>query len=1082
MRRATFARFLVFLVAPAMPVIAQFNSSLRGVITDPSGGAVPKAAVSIKNSETGVAATTTSDNSGNYVFTSLAPGQYEITVQAPGFRAALVRATLQTAQTLDVPVRLAVATAAESVQVQAEAPLLDTADARIQATVTTATLEALPLQGRTMFGLVSMAPGVTGLGLLTGGAPQSAPDNYSTEISNNVNANGRSFDANLYVVDGLDITSSVRPGVLNLSPSPDSVQEISIQTNTYSVEYGRATSILTAVTTKSGSNGLHGTLGMYFTSQQLWARTIFTNKYLPFHQSNYTGTIGGPIVRNRLFFFGSFEPLRSLVSSSGLTTFEAPEFVNWARANFPNSIGTGLMVSYPVTGASITGVAKTARDIFGSGCGTPANAGIPCDLPMIDSGNFNFSPFRNGTQFNGRLDQYFRKDRVYGSYYQSILGTFNPSVRSAMTSTNHNISRAFQLNETHSFSPVNLNEAMFGYLQLEGINNQTGVFHVPYVSIVGQATTFGINQPHLDFVQHNYHYRDVFTHIHGGHTLKFGMEGFEGDELTLFGQVYNHPTFSFNSLLAFAQDQPFTESGFVYNPLTGQPAFFNLGVANTTWGAFAQDEWKVNPHLTLTMGLRFDDYGNTHASDALKSVISNYYLGTGSTMAQQVANGTLKQGHRILDHTPTTWSPRVGVAWDPTGHGTWTVRGGFGVYHDWITNGELSVPLRFNPPPYAQPTFRVGTTIAPLFSLGTSDTFPFGFTVPALPASSLDSHGGVVGYQLAIGATDPKLTEPVTYNYTIGVQRQIGAHLVLSGNYAGSQSRDVLYGNVNTLGANTDVNRFAGDLIANRNVLKRLTSSFGAINYTFNGNRASYNAFIASALERFGRDTIQVSYTRSRTYDYGMTYEDIANIARDWGPANFAVPNRVSVTESVALPSPKGNAVVREVAAGWSLSGTVILQSGFPFTVYSGAPFMPLLDSSGNVIGLRPGSGDYNGDGFNYDVPNLPASGYSQPTGRQSYLSGLFPASAFGVPQPGTEGSEARNRFHGPGYADWDLGVLKDLALTERAKLQLRFEFFNVLNHPNLNGIVSDLSSASFAKSTSTFNPRYVQFGAKVSF
>ena len=1079
-----FVRFTFLFAGLAFCLSGQFNSSLRGVISDPSGGAVPKAALTVRNTDTGVSASTVSDESGNYVFTSLAPGSYDLTVSAPGFRDAVIHATLQTSQTLDVPVKLALPTAAESVQVRAEAPLLDTADARIQATITTQTLDALPLQGRTMFSLVSTAPGVTGLGLLSGGAPQSAPDNYSTEISNNVNANGRSFDGNLYVVDGLDITSSVRPGVLNLSPSPDSVQEIAIQTNTYSVEYGRASSILTAVTTRSGSNGLHGTLGMYYTSQQLWARTIFTNSYQPFHQANYVGTIGGPILKNRLFFFGSFEPLRSLVSSSGSTTFEAPEFVNWARSNFPNSIGTGLLSAYPVTGASITGVARTAQDIFGSGCGTAANANIPCNLPMIDNGNFTFSPFRNGTQFNGRVDSYFRKDRLYGSYYQSILGTLNPSVRSAMTSTNHNISRTVQLNETHTFSPGMLNEAMFGYLQLEGINNQTGVFHVPYISIVGQSSTFGINQPHLDFVQHNYHWRDVFSWVHHGHTFKFGGEGFEGDELTLFGQVYNHPTFSFNNLLVLAQDQPFTESGFVYNPLTGKPAFFNLGVANTTWGLFAQDEWKVTPHLTLTLGVRFDDYGNTHASDALQSIISNYYLGTGASQAAQVASGTLKQGSRILDHTPTTWSPRVGVAWDPTGKGVWTVRGGAGVYHDWITNGELSVPLRFNPPPYAQPSFRVGTTIAPLFSLGSSDTFPFGFQVPALAASTLDSHGGVVGYQLAIGATDPKLKEPVTYNYTIGLQRQIGRHLVASANYAGSQSRDGLYGNVNTLGANTDINRFAGDLIVNKNVLHRLTQSFGAINYTFNGNQASYNAFIASVTARLGaRSTLQASYTRSRTYDYGMTYEDIANIARDWGPANFAVPHRFSLTENLALPELRhANPILRGIAGSWSLSGTVILQSGAPFTVNTSAPFSPTLDASGNVTGFKTGSGDYNGDGFAYDLPNAPASGYSQPSGRQSYLKGLFPASAFGVPQLGTEGSELRNRFRGPGYADWDAGLLKDFALKERLKLQLRFEFFNVLNHPNLNGIVSDLSSASFAKSTSTFNPRYIQFGAKVSF
>ena len=534
---------------------------------------------------------------------------------------------------------------------------------------------------------------------------------------------------------------------------------------------------------------------------------------------------------------------------------------------------------------------------------------------------------------------------------RAILSTSTLSVRNGMNTGNHNVSRSGQINETHTFSSATMTRASFGGLQIEGVSNQSGPFHVPVISITGQGTGLGVGAPNQDFIQHNYHWRDVFSYIHGSHTLKFGTEGFKGDELTLFEQQYNQPTFNFTNLLGLVQDQPFSETNFLYNPVTGQPAFFNLGVATMTLGFFAQDEWKVRPHLTLSLGIRFDRYGNTHPSDALHSIISNYVLGSGSTLAKQVANGALKQSAHILNHIPTAWSPRVGVAWDPTGHGVWSVRGGFGIYHDFVTNGELSVPLRQN--------------------------LPFGYKVPALPPSTLDSHGGVVGYQFTISATDPNLKPPVTYIYTIGVQRQLGRHFVVRSNYAGSQSRDLLEGGVNTI--------------------------------------SSYNAFIATVNGRFGGSGFQASYTRSSVTDYGLQYPDSTNVAQYEGPANFNVPNRFSMKERLDLPRlQKWNPVLRYSLGGWMLSGTVILQSGFPFTVLTTAAFNPTVDANGNVTGLKTGSGDYNADGYNYDFPNVPASGYYQGSSRHDYLTGLFPASAFTAPALGTEGNEKRNQFHGP--------------------------------------------------------------------
>ena len=647
------------------------------------------------------------------------------------------------------------------------------------------------------------------------------------------------------------------------------------------------------------------------------------------------------------------------------------------------------------------------------------------------------------------------------------------------------VSRSGQVNEEHMFSPRMLNEAAFGALQIEGLAGVSGPFNIPIIRITGQGTGVGVGPANQDFIQHNYHVRDVFSLVRGRHNIRAGVEWFHGDELTLFGEVFSQPSFVFNNLLNLVQDAPFSETNFYYNPLTGKPAFFSLGVSSTTYGIFVQDEWQPTPRLTLNYGLRFDSFGNPYPSKALGSVLSNFYLGAGGDLATQVSNGILKQTSNVFSSTPRGVSPRFGVAWDPTGTGKWDVRGGFGVYHDWLTNGELTVPLRANLPTYADPTFLATQGAPPLFALGKSATFPFDYPVPVVQPSTPDSHGGIVGYQNNIGGTDPHLKEPQILNYTAGLEHELGKRIVVGLNYAGSRATNLPEGDIATINADNDINRIAGSLIANKNKLVRPLQSFGAINYTKNGNQSSYNAFIATINGRFGsRDTFQASYTRSSATDYGYQYPDAAAPPSTYrGPTNFNAPNRFSLTESLQLPSlQRENALVRAVGSDWVVAGAVILESGQPFTVYTSATFQPTLDANGNVTGYKAGSGDYNGDGYDYDFPNVPSSGYQQPHDRRSYINGLFRASAFTPPALGTEGNELRNRFNGPGFANTDVSLLKSFPVREWAHLEVRGDFFNIFNRPNLTSFVSDLSSANFGKATQAFNARYVQLAARITF
>jgi hypothetical protein len=279
----------------------------------------------------------------------------------------------------------------------------------------------------------------------------------------------------------LDVTSSIRAGVLNLTPNPDSIQETSIQSNTYNVDYGRASSIQMLMTTKSGTNQYHGNASDYFTYQGVLARSEFTQTYAPFHSNNISATIGGPMVpgHNIGFFFFAIEPLRASAASPTNVSFEDPQFTAWAQSNFPNTLGTLLLTKYPVSKISNQAVQSTANTLYAGTCGTAATFFLPCNTAMVDTANFSPTSYRNADQYNFRLDKDFKADRLYGSFYRTTLSDNTPNVRSAFGITNQFYQWAVQVNETHTFSPSTLNEAAFAGMRVEGIDGVSGLFSVP---------------------------------------------------------------------------------------------------------------------------------------------------------------------------------------------------------------------------------------------------------------------------------------------------------------------------------------------------------------------------------------------------------------------------------------------------------------------------------------------------------------------------------------------------------------------------------------------------------------------------
>ena len=328
---------LVLLLLPLVlspRAYAQFTGSITGEVQDPSVAAISGATITLTNDGTGEKRIATTDQSGVYNFVSLAPGTYHLNCAAQGFSTTNEALVLQTNQVLNVPVKMAVGNVSQTVNVTTAAPVLDKADDRIQETISTNTLSDLPLAGRNMIPLVTLAPGVTGTGVTSNGSPGSGRDNYSTETQVDSSANGQGAVGNMYIIDGLDVTSSIRPGVLNLTPNPDTLGEVNIQTNTYTVDYGRGSSVQMAMTTKSGTDHYHGNASDYFTDQELTAGTEFTHKYAPFHSNNMSGTIGGPVVPGHKFgyFFFGIEPARASNANSGSITFEDPAFTAFVKS------------------------------------------------------------------------------------------------------------------------------------------------------------------------------------------------------------------------------------------------------------------------------------------------------------------------------------------------------------------------------------------------------------------------------------------------------------------------------------------------------------------------------------------------------------------------------------------------------------------------------------------------------------------------------------------------------------------------------------------------------------------------------
>jgi hypothetical protein len=1137
-RRSAVAVLGLLLLAVASSTSwAQFNCQLNGTVTDPSGAVVPNATVTVTNVATGVARTAETSSSGTYIISALPPGTFDVSVTATGFRTEVQRGvTLSVALPVTLNMTLQLGTATQQVSVTAAPPPVETTEARVSAQIGEQSVKNLPLVGRNFFTLVVLTPGVTGLP--SGGGQsyaQATSDIFNAEYGVNLNANGQRAESNSFLVDSGSVNGSPRGGVTNLTPNADSVQELRVSVNDFSAQYGRNSSAVTNIATKSGTNQFHGTVGYFYTGNTITAANVFQNgcirrldgscNRLPvFRRNEGNWSFGGPIRKDKTFFFASMDFLRSGVGDTFVTSVVSPQFINYLGQNYPNSTAYKVTSSYPP--AAILGATQiTPGSLEPNKCSglapsasiTTAIGVLPCNFPLTNAATFSSTIPRNGLQWNVRIDDTFHddKDRIYGNWYRTSRQTVTfatPSVYPAFTGNEPEYTEYFNFDYTHIFSPTLLLESAVTVTRARG-DVQVANGQIPNINVPGIAS-YGMGFSGPTFIQTNGEWRNVLTWNRGRHQFKFGGNYGHDDGWGSGAQFgpnftryyYNFAPFAANgnipALYDFALDTPFSESNYGYNPQTaGQfgPSFLPVFPRFSVWG---NDEFKLKPNMTLSWGIRWEVFLVPYEQHKPVPEETNMAFPSGSNFQERVTNGVMKLAPFWNGADYRSVAPRIGLAWDPTHTGKMSIRTGVGMFYD-RPAGQLIHDCCTTLPLFATISVSQQTAIKPVYGLGTLKAPPWGF--PALPGLTpgLNSQGGLID---AAGNPVPSDINSVqqpnfgtqrSVNWFFGIQYALRNNWTIEGNYVGSAGRHFYQ--------NYDINRWDGNLIATGGRLTRLNPAFASILYAQTNGNAAYNGANVSVKKRFSSGLqFQAGYTFGKAIDYASTFGnnlnivDIYHLNTQRGLSDYNVGQKFGASFVYAFPTPKASGAKSALLGGWQAASVIILQSGSPWSPVCTTPFSPIKNAAGQVIGNA--GCDFNADGFNYDHPNAPASGNFKAGGNQAFLKGIIPASAFTVPALGQDGTLGRNTFVGPGYADVDLSAFKNTKIpwfwgSEGATFQFRADFFNLFNRTNLQNPNSTLpapvlqggsyvfpDNTNFGQSTSSYPARNIQFGLKIIF
>jgi hypothetical protein len=1071
-----------------LSALAQFSSGVEGTAKDQSGAVVAGAKVMLTDTRLGVSKNTTTNQNGYFHIDSIAASTYSLQIRMPGFKTYDQKdLVLQVGEIRTLSPMLEVGSVSADVTVSAGAVALNTESATTGAIISEETVEQTPLPGQNVYGLSALTPGMTGSAVTSG-------DNYTNEYAININAAGLRQEQNGFQIDGAYTNTPSRGGGTSISPNPEIVGSMDIRTNDFDASKGRNGGATVDVYTKSGTNKFHGTLDYYFTNNSLYGRTHFESSVPTFQRNEMGATFGGPIIKDKFFIFGAIDVLRSSSTSAGQYTVETKDFESYVATNFPNSVANQVLTAAPPQDFPTTGI-QTVAELEASTPGyfaPPAN--IPANLNAVGLANISFSVPKNGYQWDIRGDYYPNKsDRFYVTTIRTYDTSAGATPRPTLNIPQANSSDFVSVDWTHTFSSRLLNEGGANMIRPYGADLPTATEAIPYINVTGLQgfSNWGPG----NFTQTTLGWRDVMTATVKNHTLKFGFEQFNIREADSQDGAFDRPTYNFNNLLDFIQDEAVSESATPVNLTTHLEAPYNRRYRALYTGIYLQDDWKVLPNLTVNAGVRYDSMANFFS--ILSPQLTNFTLGSGSTLDAEVADGVtgLAKGNHVLDHSLWGINPRLGFSYQPFRSGRTAVRGGFGLFSDQPPYIHITDITSGNLPNFFTPSLSVQSGTTPNFQLCSA---PAGFTVqcPVVDTTNvvLNSSGGVVGQRANLGGYDPNYKLTQVEDWTLSIQQELPWHLAAELNYSGSAAHHLPV-------FNQDINRFAGDLIQNNGTLTRLNPNFGDINYATSNANSIGNYGSALLQRRLNKGfAVRGIYTVGKALDTFSTSGSLdggeatqfldsviqnGNLKFQRGRSDFDIHQQFSADGTWLVPNHYNTALERNILGGWEFGGVWILQTGLPFSVYTSASFNPVYNDEGQLIGNK--GGDYNADGSNYDVPNAPTFGnHLNGQKKADYLNGIFTASAFPVPALGAEGNLGRNTFDGPGYNNVDFTFEKYFTTPfffgERMKIELKGETFNLFNRSNLTGVVSDLSNGSFGKATNQLPPRSLQFHIRASF
>jgi Carboxypeptidase regulatory-like domain/TonB dependent receptor len=1021
------------------------TGTILGVVTDPSGAAVPEANITITNALTGTTRTLQTGSDGAYRANALAVGAYSIRVSHDGFKTTdLPGMALAVSQEAVVNVALQVGTAQQTVEVTAAAEEVNTTNATLGTLVNEQKVQDLPLNGRSFIDLTLLQPGVQQ------GNPSASGGTYFS-------VNGAPIRSNAILLDGATMTTgygaqTTAVGGANLGI--DGILEYRVITNSFGPEYGMFMGSVTTIVTKGGTNQFHGDVFDYFRNSVLDARNFFDppstiiGRRIPLYQRNqFGGAFGGPVKKDKTFFYAVYEQLKDNLNSPEISSV-LPAACHTANGIVSNQACLGL----PAPGTTtVNPVVEPLLALFPNP-----------NLPGV-ANNYTFSQRINTNEYYGqmRFDQVISPKDSFFARFTSDNETKPFPVSYPSVDINWDTVNNFStISESHVFSPTVVNQAHASYSHTDirftdstdekGPGLSFGNPNVPVGNvIVTGLTTYDTSVVPMWNKQNVYTLGDDISWTNGRHALKFGA---------LFNRYDNPQQSNFfeNGIAVFANPFFFLQG----LPLTYQISTVDPGIAQNrnyryyTAGFYAGDDYRVNSRLTLNLGLRYEFFTVptelNHRSFSLRDIVNG-----APVLCTTPAPTCVTQGPEFRNPSLLDFSPRFGFAWDVTGKGTTSIRGGGGIFYDIGSIQNVYIWSSLGTPPIAGVN-----SVGPCIPFCASPALTLPLTIPPGSASS------------SVETANYYIKQPTLYQWNLSVEHKLPGSVVLTVAYVGTrgvhlwqakEANPVLptsvvggipYWDPAVLGPEENAGCLSIVPTCRRDPNLGSNIQVNSLGESF------YNALQIGVNKRLSHGfQIQGSYVWSKSLDdsngivadgsgtmSGEITEALYTKRIDWGPSPFDVKNNLRINLLYRVPNLQSSNPIAQVAKGWWLGSIVAAQSGFPFSpTLSYDPSLSGLEedraspvTAGNLaqaLAFNPNAVLYN---KNTVIVGSPTEWYNP--------------NMFTVPPNGSHGTLGRNAFRGPGLYDWDLSMNKDTPirkLGEGANLQFRAEFFNLLNHPN---------------------------------